>query len=169
MAFSCERFIKIKPPTPTMEAKTKDLYLNIITGLNLAAFITSVYLAFNHYNILSKGAVCDGHSLFSCSLVNTSVYSELLGIPVALYGAAWFAFLSILSWKARHKESLIPKILWLNAIGFAYVLYLIYIEFVLRTLCPFCTVVHVLAAASLVLSIFLYKGRIYKRELLLPA
>ena len=148
-----------------MEPKTKDLLLKIMIGLNLAAFITSIYLTFNHYNILSKGAVCDGTSLFSCSLVNTSVYSELLGIPVALYGAAWFAFLSILSWKARHKESLIPKILLLNAIGFAYVLYLIYLEFVLRTLCPFCTVVHVLATASLVLSVFLYKGKFYKQEL----
>ena len=148
-----------------MELKTKDLFLKIIIVINLAAVITSLYLTFNHYNILSKGAICEGTSLFSCSLVNTSVYSELLGIPVALYGVAWFALLSILSWKARHRESLIPKIFWLNVIGFAYVLYLIYLEFVLQTLCPFCTVVHVLAAASLVLSVFLYKGKFYKQEL----
>lgn len=168
MRFSCERFIKIKPSTPIMRPKTKDLLLKIMMGLNLTAVITSLYLTFNHYNILSKGAVCEGANLFSCSIVNTSVYSELLGMPVALYGVIWFALLSILSWKARDRESLIPKIFWLNIIGFAYVMYLIYLEFVLRTICLFCTVVHVLMAASLVLSIFLlYKSRVYKTESLL--
>ena len=92
-----------------MEPKTKDLLLKIMIGLNLAAFITSIYLTFNHYNILSKGAVCDGTSLFSCSLVNTSVYSELLGIPVALYGAAWFAFLAYYPGKPGIKNHLSLK------------------------------------------------------------
>ena len=141
----------------------KYLIIGLIV-LSVLGLITSLYLAYNHYHPHLKGGICDITAAVSCTVVNSGMYSTIFGMPVALYGILWSFILGFLSWKAWDDRKFIPKVLWWNILGIVFVAYFIYIEYLLGTICPFCTVVHVLVAVSLVLSIVLYK-QFYKSEL----
>src|SRR3989338_9183573 len=132
-----------------------------IVILSILGLITSLYLVYNHYYPALEGSVCDITASVSCTVINSGIYSKIAGIPVAVYGVAWFIVLGILSWSSLSNRNTIPKLLLWNAGGFLSLFYFIYIELLLSTLCPFCTVVHVLIAISLVLTI-IYHKRFYK-------
>ncbi|MBI2666392.1 hypothetical protein HYX13_02155, partial [Candidatus Woesearchaeota archaeon] len=110
----------------------KDLILKIIMALSLLGVLTSIYLVKNHYAGIEKGSFCDFNENISCSLVNTSIYSEFLNVPVALFGALWFVILLLLVWRARkqssHTDALLTLLLEWNVLGFLSVLYMIYAE-----------------------------------------
>ncbi len=125
--------------------------------LNLLGLAASLYLVYNHYHPNLQGGICDITAAVSCTVVNSGIYSTFFGIPVAVYGVAWFILLGMLSWKSWASNDLFSKILWLNAGGLLFVFYFVYIEFLLSTICLFCTVVHVIIFLSLLLSILLYK------------
>jgi len=126
--------------------------------LSVLGFLTSLYLVKNHYDNPVEGAFCDISEGVSCSLVNTSIYSELFGVPVALFGALWFVILFLLSWKAMKKDGdLVSALLGWNVLGILFVIYLVVAEIILRSICPFCTIVHVIVIATLILSILLYR------------
>ena len=126
-----------------------------IIGLGIAA-----YLLQNHYAPPTKGSLCDFGEAVSCSLVNTSVYSEFLGVPVALFGGLWFLVLIAFSWKGLKNDRSMPAAVLVWAfIGILSVIYLITAEIILRSICLFCTVVHVFVLVILALSIILYKSQ----------
>ncbi len=135
----------------------KNLLWTIII-LSIIGILTSIYLIQNHYAPPAEGALCDFGESISCSLVNTSVYSVLFNVPVALFGALWFVVLILLSWKAMKKAgSLIAMMLGWNILGLLFVIYLVIAEIILQSICPFCTVVHLIVIATLSISIFLYR------------
>ncbi|MDP3698248.1 MAG: vitamin K epoxide reductase family protein, partial [Nanoarchaeota archaeon] len=101
--------------------------------------------------------VCDITASVSCTVVNSGIYYTIVGIQVAVYGVAWFLISGVLSWNSFKNRNVIPKLVGWNVAGLLFVFYFIYIEFLLSTICPFCTVVHVIIVISLVLSIVLYK------------
>ena len=70
-----------------MKPETKKRILRGFLLLSVLGFAFSAYLVKNHYALPSEGAICDVGNIASCSLVNTSVFSELLNVPVALLGA----------------------------------------------------------------------------------
>lgn len=127
--------------------------------LGTIGFITSLYLTVNHFQS-GKGA-CDINAVISCSLVNSSVYSEILGLPVALFGMIWFLALFLLAWKAYKKKGKVQekRLLYWNISGFLFVIYLILAEVWLKALCPLCTVVHVIVLSTLGLAIYSYKNQ----------
>ena len=137
-----------------MQKKHFIIALLIVSVLGL---VTSLYLTYNHYYPSLEGSFCDITASVSCTVVNTGIYSKIVGIPIAVYGLAWFLMLGILSWKSWKNKETIPKLIWWNVGGLLFVAYFIYLEFLLTTLCPSCTVIHVLVALSLLLSLFLYK------------
>ena len=142
-------------------------YLLIVSLMTLSIFGlgTSAYLIYNHYNPVLQGSICDITASVSCTVVNSGIYSKIAGIPVAVYGVAWFLVSGALSWRSSRNKNASKQLLGWNALGLLFVIYFIYIEFLLGAICPFCTVVHVLIALSLILSILLYK-KFYKSELL---
>lgn len=144
-----------------MQKKYFIIALIVVSLIGLGA---SLSLTYNHYRPSLTGSVCDITASVSCTVVNSGIYSTILGIPVAIYGVVWFIVLGILSYTSLKNQTTIPPLLWWNAGGFLSIFYFIYIEFLLSTLCPFCTVVHVLVAISLVLSIIFYK-HFYKSEI----
>ena len=137
-----------------MQKESLIIGLLILTLLGLA---TSLYLVYNHYYPRLQGGICDITAAVSCTVVNSGIYSTIAGIPVAMYGVLWFLILGTFSWKSEQDKKAIPKLLGWNILGMVFVIYFIYIEYVLDTICPFCTVVHILVLLSLVLSILLYK------------
>ena len=142
----------------------KKHFITSILILSALGLITSLYLTYTHYHPSLGGSVCDIIASASCTVVNSGIYSKILGIPVAIYGIAWFIGLGILSWNSFDDKNTLPKLLWWNVGGFLSVFYFIYIEFLLGTICPFCTVVHILVVLSVFLSFIFYK-QFYKPQL----
>jgi uncharacterized membrane protein len=125
--------------------------------LALLGFATSLFLTVEHF-IDSKGA-CDINATISCSLVNSSIYSEIFGVPVAIFGMFWFMGLFLFAWKAYTKKDKKndKRLIYWNIMGFIFVVWLVTAEILLKAVCPFCTIVHIIVLSTLVLSIYSYK------------
>jgi uncharacterized membrane protein len=137
----------------------KAVYKSFII-LSIIGILISLYLLQSHYAPADKGSICDFGESVSCSLVNTSVYSELFNVPVALFGVLWFVILIGLSWKGLKSDKTIPtaSVVW-SIVGLLSVIYLVIAEILLRSICPFCTVVHVIIITVLILSLMTYKSQ----------
>ncbi len=140
-----------------MDKKRYQSFLKAIIWLSMLGLATSLYLLQNHYAPPSAGSFCDFGEAISCSVVNTSVYSELLGVPVALLGAIWFVFLIWISWNAYSKPEHVQSLLVWNVLGILSVVYFVIAEIILQSICPFCTLVHIIIIITLTLSYLLYK------------
>lgn len=113
-------------------------------ALTLAGFAISVYLTISHYD---EGAlVCSASRTVDCHAVTTSEYSTLAGIPMPLYGLAFFvAFGALMTpWALR---STWPPLRWGRiasvAVGVLFVVYLVTVELaLLHKICLWCTGVH---------------------------
>jgi len=134
-------------------------YDRLRLGLTLAGLLVSGYLTLLHYDSHVPLACAHG-SFVNCASVLTSPSAMVLGIPVAVTGLAWFAValaLGLLSLRARARGE--PP--WLRAgalawtlIGVASVLWLVYQELgVIGRICVWCTVVHAIVLAILVLQV----------------
>ena len=141
-----------------MKQTTRKNMLKIIIILGVIGLLASIYLVENHYESPTEGSLCDFGETVSCSLVNTSVFSELFNVPVALFGALWFVFIMLMAWKALKKErELIAGMLLWSAVGILFVAYMVIAEFILQAICPVCTLAHIIVLAILIISIILYK------------
>ncbi|MBS3113391.1 vitamin K epoxide reductase family protein [Candidatus Woesearchaeota archaeon] len=141
-----------------MKEKTRTNLYKWLIGLSLIGLIISIYLVFGHFADVTEGSICDISATISCSEVNTSQYSEMFNVPVAIFGVIWFIVLILMSWRALNKEGVlhIGILLW-NIVGLGSVFYLIWAEFILGAICPFCTVVHIIIVTNLIISIILFK------------
>lgn len=124
-----------------MTKKVKKLWQAFL-ALDLVALASTVYLTYLHFKPI-ENAICDINEVYSCDIVNKSMYSELLGIPVALLGMGTyllFFVIGLLIYKGKLKDPLWTTLLLVLAIlGSIFSLYLSYIEFfVLFAVCIFC-------------------------------
>ncbi|MBU0460756.1 MAG: vitamin K epoxide reductase family protein [Nanoarchaeota archaeon] len=141
-----------------MKVALKQNLLKVILVLSVLGLITSLYLIQNHYAPPTKGSLCDFGETVSCSFVNTSIYSVLFNVPVALFGALWFVILFLISWKTLKNKELVPGLLGWSALGILFIIYMIIAEIILRAICPFCTVVHVIVFIVFIISLFLFRA-----------
>lgn len=125
-----------------------------VTGLLIAGYLTLL-----HYDS-NVPLVCSGGAFVNCEQVLTSSSAFVAGIPVAVLGVVWFVVevvLALLSARASNGRE--PA--WLRAAGFAWVLtgtasvlWLVYQEFgVIGKICAWCTAVHVIILALLVVQV----------------
>lgn len=111
----------------------------------------SAYLLYIHWS--KSSALCSGFG--GCELVNSSPYSEVGGVPVALLGITGYALILLLSlWQsgtsAGTSLGIALALLGLSLIGVLYSAYLTYVElFVIKAVCPWCV-----ASALLITGIF---------------
>jgi uncharacterized membrane protein len=105
------------------------LILLAIAGLGVAGYLTYV-----HYAGISPVCTTGG----SCEKVQTSAYSRLLGIPVALIGlVGYVAILATLL--ARETEATRGAVMALTMTGFAFSAYLTYREiYSIHAICEWC-------------------------------
>jgi uncharacterized membrane protein len=61
----------------------------VLTGLAFAGFVISLYLTFVHY----RGYVSPCYVVHGCETVQTSKYSVVLGVPLALLGTVFFGLM----------------------------------------------------------------------------
>ncbi|MBI5877667.1 MAG: vitamin K epoxide reductase family protein [Chloroflexi bacterium] len=124
-----------------------------IIALSVVGLGISIYLLMVHWAIIGK-AVCFG--LGECEKVNASSYAELLGIPVALLGGlTYITFFALCVAVARGwvEEYTRLALFFVAVIGFAFSLYLTYIEVaVLEQICPWCVLSAIIITIITVLS-----------------
>ncbi|NIN71557.1 MAG: hypothetical protein GTO46_06425 [Gemmatimonadetes bacterium] len=127
-----------------------------IAVLALLGALDATYLLLGKLGITS-GYVCSVAG--GCEVVNTSPYSEFLGIPVAAIGAAGYLAILVVAlaaiqprWLADRRPDLLLGLL--SGVAVAFSLYLTYVElFVLRALCQWCMVSQALIIAIFVLAL----------------
>lgn len=119
-----------------------------LVGLLMSAYLT--YLSLMPPTSCPVGEF----SIFSCNDVIYSEYAHFYGISVAMLGLGWFAValgLIMIAW--RDSRFIRGIVLW-SVLGAAGVAGFVYTEiFLLRSICPLCTVAHIAGLAILGLSI----------------
>ncbi len=132
------------------------VYLCAVIGL--AAACSSLFI---HYRLLTQpgyASPCDINATFSCSDAYRSPYGSLFGVPVALFGVLWFAFVIVLVAVASRgpapvQESLPGYLFAWSTIGLAVTLYLAYAAFfILKELCVFCLVTYAAVIALFIIT-----------------
>jgi uncharacterized membrane protein len=127
-----------------------------LAGVAAAGFLISAYLTWTHLN--GAVPVCVGGS-GGCETVQTSRYSEILGVPVAAFGL--FAYATMLLCAVFRGEKAALSGAFVALVGVLFSAYLSYLElFVLRAICQWCVASAVLMTALLVVAVI---------RLLLPA
>jgi uncharacterized membrane protein len=126
--------------------------------LSLAGLGVSIYLTVQHYTAATSFLGCPATSTFNCQKVTTSAESIIFGIPVAVFGLAFYVFMIAVNtpwaWRSR-----LPAIYWARLgsiiLGIVFVLYLIYTElFTIGAICIDCTSVHIITFLLFCLLIF---------------
>jgi len=132
--------------------------------LGLPGSAVAAYLTYSHW--ADRPTVCGG--IGECELVQTSEYSDIAGVPVALLGVFYFvamAFLALarinrIKWMPGGLEWAQPAALSMALAATAFIAYLTYVElFVLEAICIWCVALATLTAASLALTVWaLFSG-----------
>ncbi|MGH9172438.1 MAG: vitamin K epoxide reductase family protein [Acidimicrobiales bacterium] len=128
-------------------------------GVSVYGLGMSTYLTYSHYSDpTEKSLVCPLHrtsSMVNCQAVLTSAYSEVLHLPVALYGAVFFLFMLAINLPAMWRSASVwfaRARLAAAVVGMATVLYLVGVEFLaLKYICVYCTSVHIVQFALFLL------------------
>jgi uncharacterized membrane protein len=122
-----------------------------MTVLAVGGLAVAAYLAVTK---LTGGAPVCG-PLQGCETVASSEYSEVLGVPVAVYGVAFSIVLVALTaawWRRADRRALLGAY-GLGLLGSLVVVGLTYLElFVIHAICVYCVVYGVTVVAGFVLS-----------------
>lgn len=134
---------------------SSSLLRNISIGAAIIGFLDSVYLTW--IKLSNQEAVCSG--VGGCEKVNTSAYSEIAGIPIALLGAGAYVIILILfivENRSRFWEENSPLYIFgVSLIGVLYSGYLTYIEIaIIHAICPYCVLSAITILIIFVISIY---------------
>jgi len=105
----------------------------------------SIYLTITHFD--AKALACVSNSTFNCEKVTQSPQSEIIGIPVAMLGLAFFVPMLVLClpamWRTSQRWVHLARLV-LSITGVGMIIYLISAElFVIKAICLWCSSVHV--------------------------
>ncbi len=133
-----------------------------ILGILVATYLSWVKLT-------GTDALCPESTVLNCDVVQNSVYSEMFGIPIALFGlAGYVGILAALLLEGRLE--LVTEYgplaeLGMTLFGVLYSAYLTYLElFVLQAICPWCVVSAVLMVILFIITIIRYRRHLAGME-----
>jgi uncharacterized membrane protein len=125
------------------------LWLQVVTlVLALCGLGVSIYETWAHFNGSHLLGCPTGTGTFNCTAVITSSQSMVFGvIPVAVLGLVFYVFvvaiMSPWAWRIQRRE-----VGWLRlaamVVGMGFVVYLIYAELQIGSICEYCTGVHII-------------------------
>lgn len=122
--------------------------------IGLSASVAAALVHFQLATTPGYQSFCDVSATFSCTQAYQSEYGRLLGAPVSILGAGYFAALLALMTLGRRLDALASYLLAAALVGLAVVLYLAWATiFVLGTLCLLC-----LATYAAVVGLFFIAG-----------
>ena len=121
----------------------------VIVGLAVSVYMTIYKLSGNDGMCLGSG---------DCSTVNASVFSEVNGIPVAVFGIVGYAAILVVHFYEVKMEFLRKNgamlIFGMSLTGFLFTLWLVYVELaILKAICPFCVTSQVAMTAIFIIAV----------------
>jgi len=120
-----------------LSLKTNKILAGFWAALAFLGFLDAVYLTVSRYT----GSTLNCYVVSGCDLVTTSAYSIFLGIPVALFGAAYYFSILVLSlaFLDFKKNYLLWAVIVLSPLGFSFSLVFTFIQaFVIKSYCFYC-------------------------------
>ena len=134
----------------------------LIALLALAGAAVSSVSLYHHYGT-SQTTYCDFGENFNCDIVNRSIYSTILGVPVALIGIVGYLGLMVLATVFRNRAETPARLALASLAGLGFALYLTYIEeFVLATWCVMCLSSLALIFCISILSSLLWRHKAWR-------
>jgi len=126
----------------------------ITIALAIIGLLVSIYMTV--FKFTGNTNMCVGSG--GCTVVNSSPYSEVNGIPVAVIGIiGYIAILGTLWFERRpgfFKDNGNMIFFGLSLMGFLFTVWLIYVEIALiQALCPFCLTSQVVMTTIFILSV----------------
>lgn len=132
--------------------------------LSVLGMLVTIYATYQHYKP-AGGSFCNINDYVNCDIVNKSIYSEIFGISVAIFGFLAYFYFFIVSLgfiKEWHfKKIILNFTAFFGAFSLLFSLYLTYIEFfILRALCILCIAQQIFILLIFIVYIALwYKNR----------
>ena len=131
--------------------------LLVFALLGLGASSAATYV---HYNLIQNpdySSFCDINATVSCKQAYLSQYGSVAGVPVAVGGIIFFAWVLLMVWGARGKSAIkdsAPAYIFAGStLGLAVVLYLAYASFfILKEVCPLCVATYVAVIGIFIIS-----------------
>jgi uncharacterized membrane protein/protein-disulfide isomerase len=129
-------------------------------GFALLGLVASGAATYVHYNLIKNpdySSFCDINATVSCKAAYLSRYGSVAGVPVAVGGILFFAWVLLLMWGARGnsriKDSAPAYIFAGSTLALAVSLYLAYASFfILKEVCPLCVATYVAVIGVFVIS-----------------
>jgi len=125
-----------------------------IAGLGISAYETWAHFNGNHL----AGCPTGGGGTFNCAAVITSPQSMVFGvIPVAILGLAFYVaavpLFSPWAWRLQWRELNLLRLVS-AVVGMGFVVYLIYAELQIGSICEYCTGVHIVTFLLFCITVF---------------
>lgn len=133
-----------------------------IVILALIGFGDATYITVKHFQGIIPPCSIEG-----CEVVLTSSYSEILGIPVSLFGMIFYftILLSLFIYFDSKKEIFLKIPLVISTVGFVGSLYFISImAFVLKAFCQYCAVSAFSSISIFIVSVYIFYKNYAKSE-----
>ena len=129
-------------------------FLLAIAGLGISAYETWAHFNGNHL----AGCPSGGSGTFNCAAVITSPQSMVFNvIPVAVLGLAFYvvavALFSPWAWRLPWRQVHLLRLASM-IVGMGFVVYLIYAELQVGSICEYCTGVHVVTFLLFCITVF---------------
>jgi len=153
---------------PKQKKSTFQWPYRLLSILLLIGSIAALRLTWHHETLLyaKKAAsigLCPENQTISCDLVNTSSYSELGGIPIALFAVPTYLFLLGLILLRNRWAFFRPLIIVIGACTSLYSLFLAAIAFFeIGFVCLWCLFLYLVNVATFILGFIGYRG--YRHE-----
>ncbi|PKL36474.1 hypothetical protein CVV38_01035 [Candidatus Peregrinibacteria bacterium HGW-Peregrinibacteria-1] len=123
---------------PNKTTKALPLWLLVtVMALSLIGLVDSGYLTLKHFS----GVPPECNIFSGCDVVTTSEYSEVFGVPLALFGAGYYlaVFLLAVFYLDRKKLIALNLIRLATVFGFLMSIWLVYLQiFVIGAICEYC-------------------------------
>ena len=144
-----------QPPRPSGQPLWLQVTSLVLAVLGLAI---SAYETYAHFNGNHLAGCPTGGGTFNCSAVITSSQSMVFGvIPVAILGLAFYVVAVPLfsPWIWRLERRAVHQLRLASAIaGMGFVMYLIYAELQIGSICEYCTGVHIVTFLLFCITVF---------------
>ena len=144
-----------QPPRPSEQPLWLQVTSMVLAVLGLAI---SAYETWAHFNGNHLAGCPTGGGTFNCAAVITSSQSMVFGvIPVAILGLAFYVVAVPLfsPWGWRLERRAVHQLRLASAIvGMGFVMYLIYAELQIGSICEYCTGVHIVTFLLFCITVF---------------
>lgn len=143
--------------------KKRQIIVSLMLIIAIIGFIDATHLTISHFN----GSELNCGATGGCNIVTTSEYSQIFGIPTALFGSIYYFVIATLSLAyLQNKQKIVVNILtYLPITGFIMSAWFVYLQlYVINAICIYCMGSAVTSSLLFILSLFLKVIKENKKE-----